>query len=235
MITGVADIPPRRALPDSAAQDPQHAPQRASSSRLQTWQGRYELVSDVASPARIGLVLAALVLVVTGAFGGLDAVQTSTDAVPLGEPNKPLVVAPLTVKVLSVRHADALPPVAPAEPGRSFYLAVLEVTNTADSVVVGTTVAESLSLSVPGVDLTTPATLYRIDDSLRARGLQPDVPTNLVAVYAAPSTDTPPTEATLTLSSLAWHTSFASLSESGWRVEEPAFAVTLPIQEVTKG
>lgn len=234
MIATVADNTPRRALPGDPAAARSDGPERAAGSRLDAWRGRYELVSDIATPSRIGLVLAAVVLVLTGAFGGLDAVQTSTEEVPRAEAGTPLTVAPLTITVASLRHADALPPVARAVEGRTYYMAVLDVTNTGDTVVRGLTFADALRLDVPGVEVTGPAQVYRVADSLPARGFQPDVPSQVVALWTAPATAPVATEATLTLSALIWHQDFASAS-AAWRVDEPAFTLTLPVKELGKG
>ncbi len=233
MIATVADNTPRRALPDAPAAAPSEEPERAADSRLEAWRSRYELVSDIATPSRIGLVLAAVVLVLTGAFGGLDAVQTSTEEVPSAAAGTPLKVPPLAVTVASLRHADALPPVARAIEGRTYYMAVLEVTNTGDRVVRGQTFADALTLEVPGVEVTGPAQVYRVEDSLLARGFQPGVPNQVVALWTAPSSAPVATDATLTLSSLTWHKYLASASAE-WRVDEPVFRLTLPVKALGK-
>lgn len=227
----MAENTPRRALPDAPAPTSTREPARARPSRLATWHDRYALVSDILTPQRVGLVLVAVVLLVTGALGGLDAVRAvEAEEIPTAQPGEVLAVAPFTIAVTSLRQGDALPPVARAEPGVTYYMAVLDITNTGDTVVDGVALAQALGLDAPGIDPASPqVTLYRVEDSLRARGYQPGVPVPSVAVWKADASAARPAEVTLTLSSLRWHQFFSS-ADAAWEVDEPVRRLTLPVK-----
>lgn len=231
MIIRVAENTPRRALPDAPAPASSGAPERARPSRLETWRDRYELVSDILTPQRIGLALAAVVLVVTGLFGGMNAVEEAApDELPTARGGEPIAVEPMTFTVKSIRHADELRPVARAEPGKTYYFVVFDVTNLSDKAVPAYTLAEALKLDVAGTQTTQPITsLYRVNDSLYADGYQPDVPVSTVAVWEADAAAPVPQEATLTISELTWYEYFTTADEE-WQVAEPAVTVTLPIK-----
>ncbi|MFZ2426986.1 MAG: hypothetical protein WAW71_02445 [Propioniciclava sp.] len=231
----MAEQTPRRALPPTSGSTTDDAPaQRAHTSRFVRWRERYSLVSDILTPQRLGLALAAIVLLVTGAFGGLDAVTSDDpDETPAGQANQPLSIGPATITVMRLRNADALPPIASAQAGTTYLFGVLQVVNTSSEPLGATAVASALALDVPGIAPGQAApSLYRIDDSLGARTFQPGVPVNVVAVWPTTSQDAP-AEAHLTLSTLTWYEYFSS-ADAEWQVQESAFIVTLPVEELAE-
>lgn len=234
MIPDMADNLPRRASPDTPAQDDPSAPSRARKSRLEKWRDRYSLVSDVLTPQRIGLVLAAIILAVSGAFGGLDTVEAEKiQDVPAAQTGQDLAVKPFTITVTKLIHFDELGSIAPAKAGTTYYMAVMNITNTSDSVIAASVLTPAIKLDAPNIVRSTNLLLYRAKDSLPARAYQPDVPVLTAAIWTADANAPRPTEATLTLSKLTWYEYFIS-SEAAWRVDGPAYTVTLPVQEGKK-
>lgn len=230
MIPDVAENTPRRASPDAPAQDDPSAATRGLKSRLRMLRDGYGLVSDILTPQRIGLVLAAIVLVASGSFGGLDEVNTKADAIPVAKAGQIITVKPFTISVTKLIHFKELGSIAPTKAGTTYYMAVMKVTNTSDAVVSAISLAPALKLAAPNVAPRANPLLYRAQDSIPARGYQPGVPVLTAVIWAAETSTPAPTEATLTLSNLTWYQYFSS-NAAAWRVDVPAYTLTLPIEE----
>ncbi len=228
----MAEQTPRRALaptasapaaPGNGAPPSAPRPARAAGHRVAR-RGRF-----LTAP-RAALTLIALAVALTIALGGLNPVDADdTPQIPTGQVNQPLSIGPATVSLARVRHADALPPIAPATADTTYFFAVVTVSNTSAKPLVVTPVASALALDVAGPAAARPS-LYRLDDSLAVRAFPPGVPLTVVAVWSAPRASLPQ-EARLTLSTLTWYEYFSS-DDAEWQVSTPAYAITAPIEEV---
>lgn len=230
----MAEDTPRRALPDAPANEAGDAPERAEEpDALERAQTAYDLVSDILTPTRIGLLLAAVVLLLTGWLGGLAAVDEATEDLPRAEPGRPVEAGPFEITVTRARSGAELPPLVRSAEGVRHLFLVIDVRSTHDDPVSETVLRRALTIDAEGllVPTGTPqaAGVARIGDGLPVRTLQPglDVPT---VVYWRQDAAVPaPGELTVTLHRQTWRRSVASGSND-WLDVTPVARVTIPVE-----
>ena len=118
---------PRRALPDARADNTSESPVLIVPTRFERARTVYELVSDVVTPQRIGLVLAALVLLVAGIAGGFDAVSAADDDTPTAAVGEVVDAAPFEITIKRARYGTELKPIAYRQDGRRHLFVTLDV------------------------------------------------------------------------------------------------------------
>lgn len=197
----------------------------------------YGVVGDVLTPGRIALLLAALVLLVTGLVGGWEAATATDDDTPVVEAGEPLDVAPFEIAVQRMRHGDELPGVVPLSETHRYLFLVVDVTNTSDAPVDFTILARALTLDVEGLEATAEGfvhrpRIHRGNDGLASRSYSPGVATPTVLIWKQDRAVAPPDEATLTVHAFTWRYSVVEESD-GWFDEEPAARVTLDVKGLT--
>lgn len=199
--------------------------------RLQRAKKAYGVVGDILTPGRIALLVAALVLLVTGLVGGWEAATATDDDTPVVTAGKPQDVTPFEITVQRLRHGDELPGVAPLSETHRYLFLVLDVTNTTDAPVDFTKLARAITIDADGL-LTTPdgivhrPQVYRGNDGLLARTYPPGVVTPTVLVWSQDRDVPPPDEVGLTLNAFIWRYSAVEERES-WFDEEPTATMTL--------
>ena len=234
----MTDDTPRRALPDAQA-DTGEAPARVVPTRFERAKKVYELVSDVVTPQRIGLVLAALVLLVAGIAGGFDAVSAADDDTPTASVGEVVDAAPFEITVRRARHGTELKPIAYRQDGRRHVFVTLDVRSTATLPVPAGILLNAVRIDVPGLATTASGSLatpngYRTGDGLSVRSLQPGVTVPVVLVWQQDAAAPVPETLTVTVNRQTWRTSTLEDSES-WFDPEPARVVTLPVEALAEG
>lgn len=235
----MADQTPRRALPDARADNTGESPVLVVPTRFERARTVYELVSDVVTPQRIGLVLAALVLLVAGIAGGFDAVSAADDDTPTAAVGEVVDAAPFEITIKRARYGTELKPIAYRQDGRRHLFVTLDVRSKDRLPVPAGILLNAVRIDVPGLatnasgSLATP-TAYRTGDGLSVRSLQPGVTVPVVLTWQQDAAAPVPETLTVTVNRQTWRTSTLEDSES-WFDPEPVRVATLPVEALAEG
>lgn len=208
--------------------------------RLERWKGRYDLVSDIFTPQRLGLALAVVLVAVVGAVGGPGLVEAVEAEVPVVEPGTKVAAAPFEVTIRKARHGAELKPVAYRADGVRYLFVVADVTVTGREPVDAEAVRAALTLDAerlraipsrrePGVTRREPPQAHRTSDSLRAATLQPGIDYELVFTWQQDATVPVPAQVTATVHGHTWRESMLDGSH-GWRDPAAVALVTVPVE-----
>lgn len=228
---------PGRALDDEReAVDGAAAPagqQEKEPTRLERAQAKYELVSDVLTPSRILVLVGLIAVLIVGLVGGWDSVAEVDEALPTATPSAVTNAAPFELTVKRARHGLELPPVALARDGQRYLFVTVDVTNTADQPVPASVLADAVTIDAEGLPMAgeepLAPTVFRVNDGLPAKALQPGVATPTVLVWAQDAAAALPDEVAITLHSHTWRASAATGGE-GWMDTTALAALTVPLE-----
>ena len=209
-----------------------HTPQRAAPKRLESWRKRYGLVSDILTPQRIGLVLLVAVLLVAGLLGGWqDALTGDEETLPTSTPSATATAAPFTLVVKKAFSGDELKPAAYPSEGVRYLFVTVDVTNASDAPTFSSILSQAATVDVPGVAEGVDPRVVRVLDGQGARSFSPDVVVPVVLIWEQDAAQPAPTSVTLTMSRHTFRVGTMDSSKE-WRDPEPAWTVTLPVEEV---
>ncbi|MFT4234413.1 MAG: hypothetical protein QM607_05375, partial [Microbacterium sp.] len=124
--------------------------QETPPSRVKRAVGWCAAVSDVLTPARIGILLAAALLGVVALFGGWGSVTDAAEDTAIVQAGDEIDAAPFTITVTRARVFDELLPGLPAEDGMRYVAVLMDVTNTTDLPVAGGVLDASAVIDLPG-------------------------------------------------------------------------------------
>lgn len=211
---------------------------RRAKSRWEPWRKRYALISDIASPQRIGLLLAVALLALVGALGGLDAVEAvETPQTPVVAVGETIKAKPFEVTVRRARHFNELKPALYAQEGYRYLVVSLDVTLRNDRYVHALDLKTAVEVDAVGLKTVTYGGTSRPEDpvvlrgmdSLGLRTLQPGLTTSTIFVWQQEVSTPIPDTVTITLSAQTWR---KSSLDSSWRWFDPTpvARVTLPLE-----
>lgn len=216
-------------------ESPEQPPKQPS--RLKRAAKAYSYVSDIFTPQRIGLFLAAGVLAVVGMFGGWGAAGDAAQDIPTAEVGEPGETTPFTVTPTRARVFDELGGVYYAEEGYRYIVVIMDVENTSAEFTSTTPLRQGTTLDVDGLrtleldsgpKIVEP-TVLRGADSLTQYTFQPGLPTNVVLAWQQHVESPIPDEITITFSDFSWRRSVMDDS-MGWRDPTPAVTYVLPLE-----
>ena len=239
----MTDPTPRRALPDAPATDATasdavgaaHDPgvEQPGLNRFARARKAYGLVSDIVTPQRIGLFLAAVVLLVAGIAGGFDAVTAADERLPTATVGAAVAATPFEITVKRARHGTELRPIAYKAEGRRYVFLTVDVRATDTKPVPAGYLSYAVEIDVPGLSTTgstvTPPTVYRVGDGLSARSLQPGLTVPVVLTWQADASQPLPDTVTVTLHKQTWRASTLDGVEQ-WLDPTASHTLTLPLE-----
>lgn len=232
-----ADAARPTAEPDPAERTGSSRAPEEEQTPLQKAAETYDLVSDIVTPQRIMLLLAALVLLVVGIFGGWQAVEDAEENLPATERSQVIEADPFEIAVNRVRWAPSLDPIAPKRDGKRHLFVVMDVTNTWDRPLPAATLTDAVRLEADGLTEAygkVEVASYRLGDGLQSGHLQPNLTTPTVLVYSQDASLPLPEELTIVVRK---HTKRPnSMTQSiGWYDAKELTEVTVPVEEVKPG
>jgi len=226
----VGDPPPTPDLPHpgGATRAPLAEGEEPEASGLARAKKAYDLVSDVLSPKRLGLLAAVAAVLLAGLFGGweqVDAVEKASPTVAVGATT---AVGPFDVAIRRAYVATALPPFLPKTTGVRYLVVLADVRTTGDQPQYASLLKDVLVADAAGLKPHGPTT-YRLSDGLSAGLLQPSLTYQVVCVWEQETATDAPGQVRLTLNKLTWRTSLNDGS-SYWLDPTPVGIVTVGVQ-----
>lgn len=198
----------------------------------------YGVVSDILTPTRLALLLGAVLIAVVSFFGGWDAATATADDVALAVSDEPINAEPFELTLQKAFVFTELEPAFPAVEGVRYVAVTLDARNTSDLTVAAGVLARALKIDAAGLAshdfegeaLINDPSVVRLEDSLSARSLQPDLPVQVVLVWQQSSAEAAPSELKVAISKHTWRKSTLD-DGKGWFDPAHVATVKLPVGE----
>lgn len=220
--------------PSGATRAPLAEGEAPESTPLERVKKAYDLVSDVVSPKTIGIVVAALAIIVAGLVGGWDTVEAVDKDVPTVEAGTPLATGPFEVTLLRAYSTDGIKPAIYPAQGKRYLVVVAAIKASGTEPQWANQLRDVITLSAPGLDQKAiQPTVYRLSDGKIAGQAQPSMTTEVVCVWEQRSSAPIPPTAQLRVDQRSWRQSTLDGSFY-WLDPDPIAVVHLPITQLDR-